>query len=57
MYELAFLRQSSTYILLTDDSAAVESDAHSLCIIQADSVAEALRTARTIANGPVELAP
>lgn len=55
MYELTYSRHRSAYILVTEDSAP-EADALTISIIQANSVAEALQTARTIANGPVELA-
>ena len=57
MYELSYSRHRSAYVLVTDESElGVDGDVVPLCIIQADSVAEALKTARSIAGGPVELA-
>ena len=59
MYELNYSRHREAYILVTDGaewSGDLDGDIVPLCIIQADSEAEALRTAQSIAKGPVEVA-
>lgn len=57
MYELVYSRTRSAYILHTEDTdSTADGDTELLCIIQARDLSDALRTAQSVAQGPVEVA-